>query len=151
LKKLILDIHIPQNIMKRTGFFLLGLSLLLIISCSKDDEPDYLTPLVGTWEAFSQVFSECTDPDEEGTLTCTGGPCFEVAINSNGTYVLTNNITQSSETGTVSVDATTITICETGDTDCSGDIYTLSGNTLVVIVADDEDTGCTITINLQKK
>lgn len=110
-----------------------------------------MTPLVGTWETYSMVQSECTDPDEEGTLTCTGGPCFELAINSNGTYVLTDNIDQSTETGTVSVDATTITICETGETDCSAESYTLSGNTLVIIAADDDVSGCTLTINFQKQ
>lgn len=130
---------------------MLGLSLLLIISCSKDDEPDYLTPLVGTWETYSLVFSECTDPDDNATGTCTGAPCFEIAINSNGTYVFTDNITQEGETGTITADATMITLCETGETDCDTSSYTLSGSTLVVIVDDDEDSGCTLTINFQKQ
>ena len=137
--------------MKRTGFFLLGLSLLLTISCNNDDEPDYLTPLVGNWETFSLATTGCNDPNDNVGFNCTGDiPCLELAINSNGTYVLTENITQSSETGTVTADATTITLCATGETDCTGETYTLSGSTLIVIATDDDD-GCTMTINLNKQ
>ena len=129
---------------------LFGLSLLLIIGCNKDDEVDYLTPLVGTWETYSFAATGCNDPNDNGTITCTGAPCFTIAINSNGTYLLTDNIDASTETGTVSVDATTITICETGETDCDAENYTLTGNTLL-IVSTDEDDGCTLTINLEKQ
>ena len=123
---------------------------MFFLSCS-DDEKDFLTPLVGTWETSLITTSGCTDPDENGTLTCQGGPCLSVTINSNGTYTLQNNIDQTSEAGTVTVTATSITICETGDTGCEADPYSLVGNTLTLTFTEDDSPGCLFTIVFTKQ
>ena len=130
----------------------LGLCLILFIGCNKNEE-DFLTPLVGTWETFVIASTGCDNPDDNGTLTCTGGPCFEVSINSNGTYILQDNtdLPIYTETGTVTVTASSITLCETGATDCSPETYTLSGDTLVIIFTDDDSPGCTFTATFSKK
>ena len=130
----------------------LGLCLILFIGCNKDEE-NFLTPLVGTWQTFVITSTGCTDPADNGTLTCTGAPCFEVSINSNGTYILQDNtdLPAYTETGTVTVTASSITLCETGATDCSPETYTLSGDTLVIIFTDDDSPGCTFTATFSKK
>ena len=138
--------------MTKLTTLVLGLCVVLFIGCNKNEE-DFLTPLVGTWETFSISSTGCDDPDSNGTLTCTGGPCFVVAINSNGTYNLQDNtvLPVQTETGTVTVTANSITLCETGATDCSPEIYTLTGDTLVIIFTDDDDPGCIFTAPFSKQ
>ncbi len=123
---------------------------MLFLGCSNDDE-DFLTPLVGTWESSLITTSGCTDPADNGTLTCTGGPCFVVNINSNSTYTLQNNVEQTSEAGTVTVTATTINLCETGATHCEAETYSLSGDTLTITFTEDDSPGCLFTIVLTKQ
>jgi hypothetical protein len=135
--------------MTKLSTVFLGLCVLLFLGCS-DDEEDFLTPLVGTWETSEMVTSGCTDPDENGSLTCTGGPCLSVTINSNSTYTLENNIDQSSEAGTVTITATTINLCETGSTDCEAETYSLSGDKLTITFTEDDSPGCLFTIVFTK-
>lgn len=136
--------------MTKLSTLFLGICILLFLGCS-DDEEDFLTPLVGTWETSLITTSGCSDPGDNGTLTCTGGPCIEVTINSNGTYSFQNNIDQTSETGTVTVTATTINLCETGATDCEGETYSLAGNTLTISFTEDDSPGCLFTIVFTKQ
>ena len=136
--------------MTKLSTLFLGISILLFLGCS-DDEEDFLTPLVGTWETSLITTSGCSDPSDNGTLTCTGGPCIEVTINSNGTYSFQNYIDQTSETGTVTVTATTINLCETGATDCEGETYSLAGNTLTISFTEDDSPGCLFTIIFTKQ
>lgn len=136
--------------MTKLSTLFLGLFLILFLGCSNDEE-DFLTPLVGTWETALITTSGCSNPNDNGTLTCTGGPCIEVTINSNGTYTLQDNIEQNSEAGTVTVTATTITLCETGATDCEAETYSLSGDKLTFTFTEDDSPGCLITIVFTKK
>jgi hypothetical protein len=137
-------------IMPNLTTLLLGLCIVLFIGCSKDEE-DFLTPLVGTWETSEIITTGCSDPADNGSLSCTGGPCFVVTINSNSTYTLQNNVDQTSEAGTVSVTATTINLCETGDTGCEAQNYSLSGDKLTITFTEDDSPGCLFTIVFTKK
>ena len=136
--------------MTKLSTLFLGLFLILFLGCSNDEE-DFLTPLVGSWETFVITSTGCVDPDENVTLTCSGGPCIEVTINSNGTYTLQDNIEQTSEAGTVTVTASTITLCETGATDCEAETYSLSGDKLTLTFTEDDSPGCLFTIVFTKK
>ena len=136
--------------MTKLSTLFLGICLLLFLGCS-DDEEDFLTPLVGTWETSLITTSGCSDPTENGTLTCTGGPCISVTINSNGTYTLDNNIDQTSEEGTVTVTATTINLCENGTTGCEAETYSLAGNTLTITFTEDDSPGCLFMIVFTKQ
>lgn len=138
--------------MTKLSTLFLGICILLFLGCSKDDE-DFLTPLVGSWETYSIVSSGCNDPDENGTFTCSGGPCIAVTINSNSTYILQFNLDNPpfTETGTVTVTASTITLCETGATDCSAESYTLSGDTFVISFTDDDSPGCTFSATFTRQ
>ena len=99
------------------------------------------------------VSTGCLDPDENVTVTCTGGPCIEVTINSNSTYSLQINLDNppNTETGTATVTASTITFCETGATDCDPLNYTLSGDTLTITFTEDDSPGCLFTMVFTKK
>ena len=134
---------------KLTTLFL-GLFIILFFGCSNDEE-DFLTPLVGTWETSEISTSGCTDPNDNETLTCTGLPCMVVSINSNGTYTFQNNLEQTSEAGTVTVTASTINLCETGATDCEAETYSLSGDKLTITFTEDDSPGCLFTIVFTKQ
>ena len=136
--------------MTKLSTLFLGICVLLFLGCSNDDE-DFLTPLVGTWETSTFTTSGCNDPLDNETINCTGAPCISVTINSNSTYTLQNNLDQSSDAGTVTVTATTITLCETGATDCEAETYSLSGDKLTVTFTEDTSPGCLFTIVLTKK
>lgn len=134
--------------MKKPLLLLSILACLFFVNCSEDDSDDFLSPLVGTWETTSLTSSGCNDPQENGTLTCTGAPCFELTINSNGTYSFQDNTEDpvTTETGTIEVTATTFSACETGETDCSADPYTIDGDELTVMFQEDDSPGCTFTV-----
>jgi hypothetical protein len=135
--------------MTKLSTVFLGLCVLLFLGCS-DDEEDFLTPLVGTWETYEMAISGCTDPLDDQIYTCQGGPCMSVTINSNSTYTLQNNLDQSSEAGTITVTATTINLCETGSTDCEAEVYSLSGDKLTITFTEDDSPGCLFTIVFTK-
>lgn len=44
--------------------------VILFIGCSKDDDKP-ANPLIGSWKLISEVVSECTDPDDNYTDSCT--------------------------------------------------------------------------------
>lgn len=133
--------------MKKTLLLLLVSSSLFLVNCNDDDD-DFLGPLVGDWEAFTISTTGCTDQQQNGTLTCTGLPCFELTINSNGTYSFQDNTEDpvETETGTVEVSETTFTACPTGESGCEPDSYTLVGDVFTVMFEEDDSPGCTFTV-----
>ncbi|MBL7851259.1 MAG: lipocalin family protein [Cyclobacteriaceae bacterium] len=110
------------------------LVLLAAFACSKD-EP---TPsLMGTWKFASETRSNCTDPADNGTGTCTAD-CFTLTFTAtsytfsapgmttvNGTYTTSgNSITfttsgGSSSTGTYTLKATTLELIATTSNGCT--------------------------------
>ncbi len=47
--------------------------ILLLISCKDDDDVNPADLLVGSWQFVSYVSSECVDPDDNESETCTTG------------------------------------------------------------------------------
>jgi hypothetical protein len=139
--------------MTKLSTLFLGICILLFLGCS-DDEEDFLTPLVGSWETYAMTLSGCTDPGDNGSFICEEGPgflpCLAVTINSNSTYNLQFNLDDppSTETGTATVTANTITFCETGSTDCDPLSYVLTGDALTITFT--EDDGCLYTLVFTK-
>lgn len=132
--------------MKKILAVVLTLSTVTFFNCGGDDE-DFLTPLVGAWDVFSISITGCDDESSNGTQTCEDAdmaaiPCTTITIDSDGTYTLVDNTNGGSESGDVTVTASKITLCATGDPNCTGDDYTLSGNALTVSFTEDDSPGC---------
>jgi hypothetical protein len=133
--------------MRKFKLLLLGLSMAVFVNCGGDDENEFLAPLAGTWNISKLTSSGCNDSAEDGELTCTGTSCFVLTINSNGTYTLVDNTEQpaTTDSGTIDATATTVTLCETGDTDCTPDSYTIVDGNLSVKFSDEDSPGCEFT------
>lgn len=129
--------------------------LLCLASCGSEEE-EFLTPLVGTWESSTVTAANCTDPDENGTTTCSNTYCIRVTINSDGTYTLNNNLDDppSTESGNITATSSTISMCESGNSNCGDadtNTYSLSGGKLSVTFTDDDSPGCNFTATFDKK
>ncbi|MCR9251856.1 MAG: hypothetical protein NXI20_15630 [bacterium] len=141
--------------MKRFPILFLMIPVVFFFSCSddssSDEEEDFLAPLVGTWMITTQTNSGCTMSDYNGTLDWNNSSSLLITITSDGSYTVSVCGTVD-ETGTISdVTETELTLCESGDNDCTPDSYVLSGNTLTVTTSDDEEfPGCTINYTLAK-
>lgn len=138
--------------MKKYVTLLLGLSLVVFVSCSDDDSAvtDPFTALIGTWNLTQEITANCTDvADNDVGIVCTTG-CPQLVIAADMTYQFLDGSTVV-ETGTISnVTATSVTICGTGDT-CGPLIYTIVGSTWTITDTDDSDLpGCTLTIVFTK-
>ncbi len=100
---------------------LLAVFTLFVFSCKDDEEP--LSPLVGTWTLTTEVYSNCDDPDWNGTDTynCSADvdDCIKV------TFTKDNKLTISIGDGSISVNGT----------------YSISGNQLTLIIFGDSLTG----------
>lgn len=140
--------------MKRLLTLLVLSASILFISCGddKDADADFLAQFVGTWQSSNITASGCTDPEENGTITC-DPYCFQITISASGTYSLIESGSQTPETGTITATETTIRICETGDTDCGdGDPYSFSNSSTFTVSFTDEDSpGCTFTATFNKQ
>ncbi len=134
------------------------LSLVFLWSCSEEDEggngDDYLADLVGEWMITLQTNTGCDNSMYDGILDMDNSSSLHVTINANSTYSI-SQCGEIDETGDIlEVTATTITLCETGDTDCEPEMYSLNGNTLTVTPSDPDDSGdlagCNVTFTLEK-
>lgn len=134
--------------------FIFILSILFLYSCGSEEE-DFLSPLVGTWESSTVIATNCTDSDENGTLTCTNTYCIRVTINSDGTYTLNNNLDDpsTSESGNITVTSSNLTLCASNSVNCDDDSdpYSLSGGELSVGFTDEDSPGCNFTANFVKQ
>ena len=73
--------------MKKLLLSLSAIALLTVftISCGDDDEKD-TSPLVGTWALSKDVYSGCTDSDDDYTdlYTCTAEECSTLTFDASG-------------------------------------------------------------------
>jgi hypothetical protein len=54
----------------------------IFISCKRDH--DFVSPLIGTWDARKLIISNCINPTENAEYTCAGGGCeFVIFTNVN--------------------------------------------------------------------
>ncbi len=104
------------------NILLIALMFLVFEGCNKDDPgPDQSAELIGAWEAVSFVSSNCKDPSENGTTTCTSFceilvfTSTTVTFDGDGPFNYTtsgNSLTidfGGSQTGTYSISASTLT------------------------------------------
>ncbi len=139
---------------KNILFFIVCIPIVFFISCGEDEgveEEDFLTPIVGDWMLTSQTNTGCTNSQFNGTLDVNNSSSILISIAADGSYTMTQ-CTETIETGTIDeITANSITICETGETNCEADEYSVSGNTLTIMGSDDGDfAGCTIAYTLTK-
>jgi len=138
--------------MKKLVSLLLGLSILVFVSCSDDDSTvtDPFTAMIGAWNLSQEITANCTDAanNDVGVVCTTGCPQFVVSADMTYQFLDGSTVVDS---GTISnVTATSVTICETGAT-CGPLTYTLVGNTWTIVDPDDPDLpGCTVTIIFTK-
>ncbi len=125
--------------------------MLVISACEKKDETP-ANPLVGTWKFSSFTRSGCTDPNEDGTETCT------LTLDECGYLVLTATTyeyhppvgTGSAESGTYTVSGSILTSTPTGGAADDPVMYAVSGSTLT-LTGSDVSSGCTEVQVLQKQ
>ncbi|MBK9736959.1 MAG: hypothetical protein IPO92_19220 [Saprospiraceae bacterium] len=139
----------------KTLKILMVVSLVIgIFSCKKDSPLD---EIIGTWKASKVIFSNCTDPMDNRTLTFSNGCyndaiqelkiCLEAVFKSDNTYSSKTTLTKGSdvstviETGTYTITSSNLSVCPQGEP-CTDNPYTLSSKT-INIKQTDKDAGCT--------
>lgn len=153
--------HIKKNKnsqMKIVKLFCLFALAMSILSCKKDDPQDQI---VGTWKASKGIYTNCTDPSENQTLTFSNGCykepllglslCIDVVFKSDNNYTLTTNIEglgTDIETGTYTINDTQLTLCPVGGS-CETNNYTITDTTLN-FKDKDAGTGCNTDFTMTK-
>ncbi|WP_370086495.1 hypothetical protein [Ekhidna sp.] len=139
---------------KNTIYGLIVLSLASF-SCGDDDggSADYIAQFVGTWQSSIITSTGCSNPDENGTLNC-DPYCFQITIESDGSYTLIDAIDQTTETGTLTATESRFTLCTSGNTNCQEgeDGYSFSNaTTFTATFTDDESPGCVFSATFNKQ
>lgn len=112
------------------------------MNCGDENESDadYLAALVGEWMVTTMTFSGCPEAEMNGTFDANHSASYHITINSNGTFSMVGECGNETQTGTITdVSATAMTLCETGEVDCTPDNYALVGDVLTI---NTEDSGC---------
>jgi len=127
---------------------------IILFSCGDDDsnENDPLEKFIGTWVSTSINFSNCFDPDDNILVPdgqCNAESCLILTVTANETYTVVVNfdVPAETESGTIIVTSTTLSICEDGF-DCQLFTYNFSGNKFTLMGNDDE---CDLNIEFQKQ
>lgn len=140
--------------MKKLLTVLLTLPVVFLMNCGSDDDnngDDYLAALVGQWMMTNLAISGCNDSGNNGSMNMDHSASYHITINSDGSYRMTGECGTIEEMGTIrDVTANSMVICPSGETDCTPDSYTMSGNTIIITAEADESTGCIETVTLMK-
>jgi hypothetical protein len=127
-KQLILDLWYDQPNLKMKNYIKLLLIVfaipMAISSCKDDDEGG--SP-IGTWKTSSYTNTECADPDDNGSITCTSN-CEVIIITENSIKfgsdpaepltISGNTFTVDGESGTFVATGSTLTITFKDPGDC---------------------------------
>ncbi len=117
----------------------MGILLLLVsaIACSKKEDP--APSIVGTWKSSTEIKSNCTDPNDNGTQTCTTD-CFTITFTAS-TFTLTIP-GLGGLNGNYTTSGSTLTLTVSGGSPTSG-TYALTATTLTLTTTD-SSSGCTV-------
>lgn len=120
-----------------------AIAFIIGLSACKDDDP--VNPLIGTWIFTSETTTGCSDPDFNGSETCSTN-CDEIVITAT---------TITDDTGSINykLDGNKIVISESlgGITITITNTYSVSGNQLTITDENDSVFGCKTVTVLTKK
>lgn len=144
---------------------ILALATITFFSCQDDEDPT----LVGSWKASSSATADCSDADDNFSITfdSNGSACettqvveicvvqtfeitatqFTVSSVTTTTTILTSETVTETETEIFTYTTTddTITLCQ--GTDCTNGTYTVTANSFTLVSEADEDDGCVTTFS----
>lgn len=142
-----------SSFFKSSILILLALPLIYLSSCKSDEAA---TDIIGTWVATTILQSNCTDDADNGTTspTCTADDCVKITFAAGNEYEIltTTGGTSRRDTGTFSIDGSTIDLCEEEEGQTSCDRFSLSvSSTSLVLTMTDNSTGCQVRTTYTKE